>query len=105
MTAAYFCALMGHAVTVFDEHEKLGGMLRYGIPEYRLPKEDLNKDIDFILNSGDITVHTSTRVGRDISFEEIKEKFDAVYIGLGAQIGNRMPVDRKSTRLNSSHAT
>ena len=93
MTAAYFCALMGHAVTVFDEHEKLGGMLRYGIPEYRLPKEDLNKDIDFILNSGDITVHTSTRVGRDISFEEIKEKYDAVYIGLGAQIGNRMPVD------------
>ena len=93
MTAAYFCALMGHAVTVFDEHEKLGGMLRYGIPEYRLPKEDLNKDIDFILNSGDITVHASTRVGRDISFEEIKEKYDAVYIGLGAQIGNRMPVD------------
>ena len=93
MTAAYFCTLMGHAVTVFDEHEKLGGMLRYGIPEYRLPKEDLNKDIDFILNSGDITVHTSTRVGRDISFEEIKEKYDAVYIGLGAQIGNRMPVD------------
>ena len=84
---------MGHAVTVFDEHEKLGGMLRYGIPEYRLPKNKLDRDIDYILNAGDITVKTSTRIGSDISIKEIKDKYDAVYVGLGAQIGNRLPVD------------
>lgn len=92
LTAAYFLALMGHSVEIFDEHEKLGGMLRYGIPEYRLPKARLDEDINAILNTGDITVHTSTKIGRDISVEELEEKYDAVYLGLGAQLGNRMPV-------------
>ena len=93
LTTAYFCARMGHAVTVYDEHEKLGGMLRYGIPEYRLPKERLDEDLDFIKTAGDITICSSTRVGRDISFDDIRKDHDAVYIGLGAQIGNRMPVE------------
>ena len=93
LTTAYFCARMGHAVTVYEEHEKLGGMLRFGIPEYRLPKKDLEEDLDFIVKAGDITVRTSTRVGRDIGFDEIREQFDAVYIALGAQIGNRLPVE------------
>ena len=93
LTTAYFCACMGHAVTVYDEHEKLGGMLRYGIPEYRLPKERLDEDLDFIRDAGDITIRTSTRVGRDIGFDEIRKNYDAVYIGLGAQIGNRLPVE------------
>lgn len=93
LTTAYFCARMGHAVTVFDEHEKLGGMLRYGIPEYRLPKEKLDRDIDYILSAGDITVKTSTRIGSDIDIKDIQDKYDAIYIGLGAQIGNRLPVE------------
>ena len=93
LTAAYFLCLMGHAVEIFDEHDKLGGMLRYGIPEYRLPKARLDEDITAILNAGDITVHTNTKIGRDITVEELDEKFDAVYLGLGAQLGNRMPVD------------
>ncbi len=93
MTAAYFLALMGHAVEIYEEHEKLGGMLRYGIPEYRLPKERLDQDIRAILNAGDITVHYKTKVGRDISFKELKEKYDAVYLGIGAQLGNRMPME------------
>ncbi len=92
LTAAYFLALMGHSVEVFDEHDKLGGMLRYGIPEYRLPKARLDEDINAILKSGDIKVHTNTKIGRDISVEELDERFDAVYLGLGAQLGNRMPV-------------
>ncbi len=93
LTTAYFCARMGHAVTVFDEHEKLGGMLRYGIPEYRLPKEKLDRDIDYILSAGDITVKTSTRIDSDIDIKDIQDKYDAIYIGLGAQIGNRLPVE------------
>jgi len=93
LTAAYFLTMMGHKVVVYDEHEKLGGMLRYGIPEYRLPKDKLDEDINAILKSGDIEVHLNTKVGRDISVKELREKYDALYLGLGAQIGNRMPVE------------
>ena len=98
LTAAYFLALMGHKVVVYDEHEKLGGMLRYGIPEYRLPKARLDEDIRAILAAGDIEVHTNTKVGRDITVEELRKKYDAVYLGLGAQLGNRMPVDNVNAR-------
>ena len=93
LTAAYFLALMGHKCVVYDEHEKLGGMLRYGIPEYRLPKARLDEDIRAIIGAGDIEVHTGIRVGRDVSIEELRNSHDAVYLGLGAQLGNRMPVE------------
>ena len=93
LTAAYYLSLMGHEVEVYEEHEKLGGMLRYGIPEYRLPKKRLDQDIKAILNAGDIKVHYGTKIGRDISFEDIRKSHDAVYIGIGAQIGNRMPME------------
>ncbi len=98
LTAAYFLALMGHKVVVYDEHEKLGGMLRYGIPEYRLPKARLDEDIKAILSAGDIEVHLNTKIGRDITVEELKEKYDAVYLGLGAQLGNRMPVENANAK-------
>ncbi len=93
LTASYFLSLMGHEVHIYDEHEKLGGMLRYGIPEYRLPKERLDEDIRAIVNAGNIKAFSGTKIGRDISFEQIKEEHDAVYIGIGAQLGNRMPMD------------
>ena len=93
LTAAYFLALMGHEVVVFEEHDKPGGMLRYGIPEYRLPKKRLDEDINAILKAGDIEIRTNTKIGRDVSFDEIRDSYDAVFLGLGAQIGNRMPVD------------
>lgn len=93
LTAAYYLSLMGHEVHVYEEHKKAGGMLRYGIPEYRLPKERLDRDIKSILSAGNIKVHYGVKVGRDISFSEVKEKHDALYIGIGAQIGNRMPVE------------
>ena len=92
LTAAYFLSLMGHKVDIYDEHDKLGGMLRYGIPEYRLPKVRLDSDINAILGAGDISVHTGVKVGRDISVQELDDNYDAVYLGLGAQIGNRIPV-------------
>ena len=98
MTAAYFLALMGHEVVIYEEHEKLGGMLRYGIPEYRLPKARLDEDINAILKAGDIKVNLNTKIGRDISFKELKEKYDAVYIGIGAQLGNRMPMENADAK-------
>lgn len=98
MTAAYFLALMGHEIAIYEEHEKLGGMLRYGIPEYRLPKERLDQDINAIIASGDIKVYCNTKIGRDISFKELREQFDAVYLGLGAQLGNRMPIENADAK-------
>lgn len=93
LTCAYYLALMGHKAVVFEEHEKLGGMLRYGIPEYRLPKEKLDDDIDVLVKAGDIEIMSGTKVGRDIQFEELKKNYDAVYLGIGAQLGNRMPIE------------
>lgn len=93
LTAAYYLALMGHAVTIYDEHELPGGMLRYGIPEYRLPKAELEHDLKAVMSAGDIDFRGNTKVGKDITFEDIKGESDATYLAIGAQIGNRMPVD------------
>ena len=93
LTAAYFLARMGHGVELYDEHEKLGGMLRYGIPEYRLPKARLDEDIRVILRTGDIRVHTGFKIGRDGDFASLRAGHDAVYLALGAQLGNRLPID------------
>ena len=68
---------MGHRVVVYDQRPQLGGMLRYGIPDYRLPQEKLDRDIKFILSTG-IEVHTNTAIGRDIEFSEIENQYDAV---------------------------
>ena len=91
LTAAYYLARMGHGVDLYDEHEKLGGMLRYGIPEYRLPKERLDEDIKVILRTGDIQVYCGRKIGED--YTELRKTHDAVYLALGAQLGNRMPMD------------
>ena len=98
MSAAYYLSLMGHGVDVFEEHEKPGGMLRYGIPEYRLPKQRLDEDLEAILQTGGIQVHPNTKVGRDVKFREIREKYDAVYIAVGAQLGSRMPMENADAK-------
>lgn len=98
LTAAYFLSLMGHEAVIFEEHDKLGGMLRYGIPEYRLPKSRLDEDIRAILKAGDIKVNLNTKVGKDITFKELKDSYDAVYIGIGAQLGNRMPMENADAK-------
>lgn len=83
ISASYFLAQKGHDITIIDAMPKLGGMLRYGIPEYRLPKEILQKEIDLITKMG-IKVETNTKVGVDVSFESIKNKYDAVLVTIGA---------------------
>lgn len=92
LTAAYFLTLMGHEVTIYDQRRKLGGMLRYGIPDYRLPEDVLDRDIDFILNTGIKTVmHTS--VGKDIALDDLKQNYDAVYISIGAHEDKKLNID------------
>lgn len=83
LTAAYFLAKEGHKATIYEAMPKLGGMLRYGIPQYRLPKEVLNKEIDIINNMG-VEMLTNIKVGRDIKLEHLREKYDAVYVAIGA---------------------
>lgn len=89
LSAAYYLSLMGHKVTVYEQRKKLGGMLRYGIPNYRLPRERLEADINAILSAG-IEVHTEVSVGKDISMLELKEKYDAVYIAIGAHTDKKI---------------
>jgi NADPH-dependent glutamate synthase beta subunit-like oxidoreductase len=83
LAAAYDLALMGYSPTVFEELPKLGGMLRYGIPSYRLPREVLDQEIAFILGVG-VEARTGVRVGRDVTLEDLREDYDAVFIAVGA---------------------
>ena len=92
LTAAYFLALIGHKAVVYESHDKLGGMLRYGIPNYRFPKDRLDEDIRAILGAGDIEVVYNTTVGKDISIEEVQKKHDAMYVAIGAQTGKTLNI-------------
>ncbi len=84
LTAAYFLRLKGHDVTVYDQMPYFGGMLRYGIPEYRLPKEKvLQKEIDLIADTG-VKFVPNYKIGKDESFEDFKARFDATLIAIGA---------------------
>ena len=83
LSCAYYLALMGHKVTVFEERAKLGGMLRYGIPSYRFPRHLLDAEIDSILSLS-IEAHTNTTVGTDVWVEELQKDYDCLYIAIGA---------------------
>lgn len=97
LTAAWFLRLMGHGVTVYEQREQLGGMLRYGIPRYRLPDKYLNEDIDVILSTG-IEVHTSVRIGEDIKLEQLRKDFDAVYISIGAHTFRNLGIEGQDAK-------
>ena len=83
LTAAYFLRLKGHSVTVYDAMPKMGGMLRYGIPEYRLPKKVLDKELELFERIG-IGFRNDVRIGKDITLAELQEKSDAVVVAVGA---------------------
>ena len=91
LSCAYQLALKGHDVTIFDEHEHLGGMMRYGIPGFRTPRQVLDAEIQRIVDLG-VMVKTNCRIGRDISLETIRAEFRAVFLGLGAQSGRALPI-------------
>ena len=93
LTAAYFLALMGHKVVIYERHKKLGGMLRYGIPNYRFPKERLDEDVCAILSAGDIEVLCGTEIGKDIPVAEVAAGYDAVFVAIGAQTGKKLRIE------------
>jgi glutamate synthase (NADPH/NADH) small chain len=86
LTAAYYLSLMGYDVTIFEAKNLPGGVMRYGIPRYRLPDEALDKDINVIKALG-VKIKCNTSVGKDITLNELKEKHDAVFIGTGFALG------------------
>lgn len=92
LTTAYYLSLMGHKVVVFEEREELGGMLRYGIPNYRLPKNRLDEDINAILSTGNIEVKLNTAVDKEM-MHNLLDEYQAVYIAIGAQIGKSVNVE------------
>lgn len=92
LSAAYFLAIMGHKPTIFEKRSKLGGMLRYGIPNYRLPRERLQWDIDAILSTG-IEVKTDYDVNDEANIKMIAEEFDAAYISIGAHTHKTIGVE------------
>ena len=92
LTAAYYLSLMGHQVTVYEQRPKLGGMLRYGIPDYRLPQEVLDRDIAHIISAG-VQVHTGVSIGKDLPMEIIQTSFDAVYIAIGAHNDKKLGLE------------
>ncbi len=95
LTAAYFLQLMGHQTTVFEEKEKLGGMLRYGIPNYRFPRERLQEDIDAILSTG-VEVKLNTVVDTE-AMEKIRNEYDAVYIAIGAHTDKKLGLEGENS--------
>jgi len=93
LTAAFYLRKKGHAVTVFEARSKPGGMLRYGIPRYRLPEDVLEKEIEQLLSTG-IELRTDHKLGADFSVEQLREKgFEAVFLAVGAQLSRRIELE------------
>jgi formate dehydrogenase major subunit len=93
LTCANYLKLQGHAITIFDAMPKLGGMLRWGIPEYRLPKSELDREIAEIISLG-VHVITGKKLGKDFTLDSLKtqDKFDAVFLSPGAPVGSKLGV-------------
>ncbi|MBU3915177.1 FAD-dependent oxidoreductase, partial [bacterium] len=83
LTAAHYLRILGHSVTIYDSKPKLGGMLRYGIPEYRLPKKVLDFEIDSILNMGVKAVYNS-ELGKNLLIQDLEKEYDVIHMAMGA---------------------
>jgi glutamate synthase (NADPH) small chain len=94
LTAAFDLVKQGHEVTVFEARPKAGGMVRYGIPDYRLPQDRIDRDVDVIVSLG-VKIRYNTRVGTDITMAELERDFDAVILTIGLWMG-------RSTRIPGS---
>ncbi len=100
LTAAYYLQLMGHQTTVYEMHKHLGGMLYYGIPSYRLPRERLDWDIDAILSTG-VEVKLNSRIGDgegEISIDSLRSEYDAVYISIGAHSFKKIGIEGEDAK-------
>ena len=98
MTAAHDLAEMGYPVTVYESQQKIGGMLRYCLPRYRLPEEVLERELEQIVASG-VEVVTGTKVGRDITFDELWEReYSAIFVAVGATNNRSLGVEGEDSR-------
>ena len=100
MTCAYFSSLLGHDVTVYEALPVLGGMPRFGIPDYRLPKDVVDREVNEVLNHG-VKVKTNTMVGRDITFQEIMKQCDSCLIATGAWKEKRLSIPGNDMALSA----
>ncbi len=91
LTAAYFLALLGHTVTVYEARPVLGGLPRYGVPNFRLPRYIVDREVGMILEHG-VRAFVNTRVGEDITMAEIRQRNDAVIIATGLTKENSLPI-------------
>lgn len=94
LSAAYYLQLMGHQTTIYEMLPKLGGMLRYGIPNYRLPKDRLDNDIQAILKTG-VGIRHGLKIGKDISLQELQKEYDAVLITIGASTDKKLGLEHE----------
>lgn len=101
LSCAYYLALMGHKVTVFEEREKLGGMLRYGIPNYRFPRHLLDAEIASILSLG-IEAHTGVTVGTQLWIEDLLKEYDCLYIAIGAHQDKKVGIPGEDRQRRES---
>lgn len=92
LSAAYYLQLMGHQTTVYEMLPELGGMLRYGIPNYRLPKDRLDQDINAVLKTG-VEVKHGLKIGVDITLQELRDQYDAVLITIGASTDKKLGLE------------
>ena len=88
LTCASFLARKGIKVTIYERHEKLGGILRYGIPDFRIPKDIVDKTIEKIVKQG-IVVKTNQELNKDFTIKELSEKYDAVVMAIGANLHSK----------------
>ncbi len=91
MSCAYQLARRGYKVTVFESLPKPGGMLRYGIPVYRLPREIIDAEVQRIVDLG-VELKLDTKIGKDVSYDDIKKDYDAIYVAIGAHQGKAMGI-------------
>jgi NADPH-dependent glutamate synthase beta subunit-like oxidoreductase len=91
LSCAYQLVRRGYKVTVFETLDKPGGMLRFGIPPYRLPREIIDAEVQKILDMG-VELKTNTSIGSEITLEQLREKYDAVFVGIGAHRGKTMGI-------------
>ncbi len=92
LSCAYFLRREGHAATIFEARAELGGMMRYGIPGYRTPRDVLDGEIKRIIDMG-VEVRTGVKIGVDVTLDELRKNYDAVFFGGGAQSGSPLTVD------------
>jgi len=92
LSAAYYLRSMGYGVTIYEAKEKAGGMIRYGVPEYRMPYDQLDKDIETILNMG-CEIKYNSKVGKNIYFKDIYDNFEAVFFSTGLNIPYKLEVE------------